>query len=337
MSRFFKLIKAKNVTIEEPEVIKYYEGDSTTPKYANLTKEAVKFIFDISLKIPSTVNTKLYDISPEIWKDVVNLRISQNPDFKLDEFTYVMHNDFVFSLTTLDLKDSIDTFEQLYDNYNGYNEINIHNTLQLLWRKENPDSDVDYIPILLFDISFNDGKYKVYPGVLRNDRYIITSTPVIDENTFEMFITKNYEYEMSMSDKLAESVSNSYNETKGRSIKLSAREVIEFLKKAKIKINLDEDGLVESFDNIITGVDELLEFFETFKMPYKSLAKLPLLRKSVKSDGLVLDDFLYILSGDLFTYNNNIKAELIASLLRIYYTEESDILIMKELVENAEV
>lgn len=333
MGQFFQLVHAKNVTLEEPTVIKYYEGDSTTPKFATLKKEALKFIYDVSLKIGVSVSSKIYDISPDIWRDVVNLRMSQNTEFNLDNFVYVMHNSFVFSLTELDVKENVEAFDALHTTLKGYSTLSAYNTLQIIWQSPIDDVD-DYVPIMMFDISFDDGKYKVYTGVLRDDRYIILSAPAVDEASFELFISKNFSYEMEMTKKLADSINSRYVYSKAKDIRLSVREVVEFLKKTKIKVNCDDDGLVESFDGL-NDCDSLLSFFDTFNMTYKSLTKLPLLRKSVKSDGLVLDELFRIMCGDCFTFNNNIKAETIADILRIYYTEESDIMIMNDIINRA--
>ena len=335
MSKFFRLVKATNVTLDEPNVIKYYLENDTKPKYATLEKEALKFIFDIALKFPSTVSAKIYDISPDIWREIVDLRMKQNVDFKLDDYTYVMlaEQDIVISLTSLDLQGSLDAFDAVYTKYNGYSTISAYNTMNIVFSGEQEDG-TNYKPVMLFDVCISDGKYKVYSGVIKEGRYILASAPVVDETSFELFITKNFEYEMGMTIKLSDGTADRYSIEKGKNIKLSVREVIEFLKKAKIKVNTNDDDIVESFDGI-TNSDALLSFFDTFNMTYKSLTRLPLLRKSVKCDGLVLDDLLKIFSEDLLTYTNNIKSETIASILLIYYTEESDSLIMSDIINSS--
>lgn len=327
MGELFEVVKFEEQKMLEPMVFEL-KNKGEDPKFVTINKDIAREI-SRNLKISLQVSKKLYDISPSIWRDIVEMRSKSSdpeiPDFNLNDYNIVMYNSFAISITRdSSLDKRIDVIEALINSFNSEVLVNEAGILQILLRDEDSDA------IIMIDIDLINGLYSVFSGVMVNNLPIISSKPVIFESEFDKFLYSGIDYEVKMAIKTAASMKNDYSEDVAKKIHLSCREVLNILSTSKTKVLIsDSDGSVAR----ILGFEDptmIIEFLNSFGMTFKSLKKLSPLRKSLRCNDITLDDMFKFLTEEYFSTHNNVNASVISHLLDIYYTRESDIDVASE-------
>jgi len=340
MSILFKTVKFRKVTLEEPCIIRCEEENGEENLY-ELQKDALKQIYE-ELNYTVQLSKKLFDLSRDIWIDLLEYRSTKGrvEKFDLTDYYYVIHNnETICSISKLDITEKISIFEATINSFPHTEFSNIQGVLQIDLTASISEIEDNTLPIpkMFFDLDLVNGTYKVYSGAEKDGRIIINSIPAIDEDNFTNFISSNIAYEIKMTERLSKNIFNTYLVDVADSSPLSVREVLNILKKAKIKPILSSDGAeIESFDGIgdLENQDCILDFLQSFGMPYKSLSKLSELKKCLKHDDFTIDDMLKFLTSEYLEVISGVNAEVIAYLLNLHFSRGSDVEVIKTEVKN---
>ena len=328
--KLFNVEKFDEVELIDPVSLKV-RNKGEDYRYIALSKEMQREI-SRTLNISTQVSKKLYNLSEKMWKGTIETMASQVEDgFDLSSYNYVSYgtdeDKYFISITHNSVDKLIQNFESLISNYECTYFVNNNYVLQMTIPVASED---DGTSVFILDMDLSNGIYRGYNGVVLSDGNIITpSKPVISSNDFSEFVASNFLYEFNMSAKLYPSLIKNYSRDEASKIHLSVREVIDILNLSKIEIITDAAGNIE----MIYGTshpDKFKNFFNSFNMPFKSLKKSSLLRKSLKQNHLTLCDMLDIISEEYFSDANNVNGFVISKLLSIYYSMESDVNVVKE-------
>lgn len=330
----FNVKKFDEVSLIDPVSFKV-RNKGENEKYVSLNKEIQREIYR-NLGFSSQVSKRIYDISVDVWKDVVSLRSQNTKDgtpLEIEKYSFVSfgtdEDEIFVSIThSKGIESSIKKFEKMISDYECTYFVNRNGVLQVVIPIRIDDEDIT--PVLALDIDLINGLYRGYNGVVKQDgNIILSSKPSIQEATFDDFLSSGFEYELKMSAKLAKSICSNYNRDEASKIHLSVKEVIDVLAKSKIDIITDPAGNIESIIGT-SYADKFRNFFNSFNMPFKSLKKLSLLRKSLKQNSLTLSDMVDIVSEEFFSDTNNCNGLVVSDLLKIYYSMEADSNVISE-------
>lgn len=334
MDKMFNVKKFDEVSLIDPVSFKA-RNKGENEKYISLNKEIQREIYK-NLGFSSQTSKKIYDISTDVWRDVVNLRSQNTKDgvpLDIEKYNFVSfgtdENEFFVSIThSKGIESSIEKFEKMISDYGCTYFVNREYVLQVVIPIKVDNEDIT--PVLVLDIDLMNGLYRGYNGVIKSDgNIILSSKPVIQEAEFSKFLSSGFEYELRMSAKLAESICSKYDRGEASKIHLSVKEVIDILGRSKIDIITDPAGNIESIIGT-SYADKFRNFFNSFNMPFKSLKKLSFLRKSLKQNSLTLSDMVDIVSEEFFSDINNCNGLVISELLKIYYSMEADSNVISE-------
>lgn len=317
--RINQLSGVSDARLIDPKTIKCKIGGNDS--YLVLHKEALRTIY-WKLGLSSSVSEKIYQISQEIWNDVINLKMSQCSDFDFGMLRYITIRDFeVIAITENDMSELIDNF---YKDYDSIETTEVENNSDVIQVKLSQDIGDGNYALVLLDIDVKNGVYRAYDGIHSSNRILLPGLPAVEESSLESFLTAiNLKDELNMSAKLSKSLIKEYDRELAKTMILSLREVLDIVRMAKLKVELSNDGMVSRIEGI-DDTDDLIAFLNSFGMPYKSLKKLTYLKKSLKYDDLTVDGMLSIFAREYDSDMNSISAYLISYLMKIYYSQESD-------------
>ena len=312
-----------SVILEEPDVLKCTNLDGETVFYT-LGKEAINFLYN-RMDIPFSMSKKLYEASKELWLDLRQKRLYDNPDVKgLSKYRYVICSNAVVMAIFDENYAEIDIQYDLFDvTFNKATlTINKAGVIQL-YDEVIASPDGDKSALLLVDLDPIHGIYRAYNGITVDDYMILLSLPIIETESFFNFMTSfDASIEEDMAIKMTPHTLMAFRDDTLENVEVSVREVVDMIKKSKCLVTLDKNKNLVSLD--LVGSDELVQFLNSFGMPYKSLTKLENLKKSLTYGKFTFLQLLKILSQNYKRSSNLIDSKLISEYLKPYFDQRTD-------------
>lgn len=312
--------KFTKVVMIEPDVLKCTNEDGDVNIYS-LGKEAIDFLYG-RMDIPFNMCKKLFDTDPSLWENLMQSRLYENHNVKgLSKYRYMtIHNSLIFAMFEPEYDDITEKFDEFDKAFaNSLVTINKGGVIQI----------ISYMPmetgkaVLLVDIDTIHGTYVAYNGI-ETDAYLVTMTnPVIDSERFFEFMTSfDPVEEKLMAIKFYPNILRLFADESIADVKISVREVIDYLKKAKCTLTLNKEKNLATTS--LVGSEKLVSFINSFKMPYKSLVKLETLRKSLTYGDFTILEMLEVLTKNYKLSDNLINATMIAEFVSTYLTQTTD-------------
>lgn len=339
----FKVNKFAKVDYIEPEVLKVTNDDGSESTFI-MSKEAQSYIYE-RLKFSSSFGNKLFSISKRCWKEIVIERsVDENGEVLLDlnneDVSFVINeNNKIISITeSVNIEENIKKFFEDIEKY-SVNDIDKKEGLtKIILQNPSTENNGLYEPIVLIEMDFGSGSYRAFNGIRTNEGYIVlTVKPSVNVWRLPEFLEFfNAESEISMSEKLSQSLYSDFSSYINKSLKLSVREVLQTLKDAGVVVETsDDNGLVSEIPGISSKYGEMVtEFFNSFDMPFKSLLKLGYLKKSLKSNDFTVMDMLSLLSSEYTNPMLRISGYTLSSILNMLSNEECDKLIIESEIQK---
>jgi hypothetical protein len=275
---------------------------------------------------------KLFDTDPKLWENLMQTRLYENHNVKgLSKYRYMtIHNSLIFAMFEPDVDDITENFDAFDGAFaNSLVTINKGGVIQI----------VSYMPmetgkaVLLVDLDTIHGTYVAYNGIEVDDYLVTLTNPVIDsERFFEFMTTFDPVNEKLMAIKFYPNIKRLFEDESLADVKISVREVVDLLKKAKCTLTFDKQKNLATTS--LVGSEKLVAFINSFKMPYKSLVKLETLRKSLTYGEFTILEMLEVLSKNYKLSDNLINATMISEFLATYLTQTTDRNITDECVPS---
>lgn len=325
-----------SVILEEPDVLKVTTESGDT-KYYSLGKEAINSLY-ARLGISFSTSKDLFKKDKDLWENFkVNNLIADNPNIKkLSQYRYMTVSDSVifafFEPDADDISVNYEIFDDTYLTKDVTITINKGGAIQLV-QTQKITEDHPSAALLLIDLDPVKGTYVAYDGVYLDELMIIMSNPIIKTNSFYEFMT-NFEplTETAMALKFYPNMVRLFREDNLKDTKISVREALELIKKSKCEVTLDGDKKLISFD--LVGDQALVNFLNSFKMPYKSLVKQEMLKNSLTYGDFTTLQMLRLLSQNYTSGSNQIDSTMLSGLMKSYMDQRTDRNIAEECVSN---
>jgi len=323
--------KEVSITMTEPSILTIENLTTNIKSYYVLHKGALKDVCN-GIGISHSASKGLYRAHPRKWLEFINEMMVTN-EFNLNHLSYIVEsgtsNVISISGNNDKLVEQIEEFEALIDTFDVMAYVrNTSSTIQIMLKSKD-SKDVDPC-IIAIDIDTEYGVYYIYNGMSNKDGIILLNVvPVIITENISDFLSINIKYELEISEKLSALKKLDYDTVVASKISLSVREVFEILKRSKVRVECDENGLAESINDFEeSGV--IIEFLDSFNMTYKSLKKISALRNSFKINKLSLEQMMEVLSLEYYNKFNNVNNVLMSYMYNLYYTKEIDEIVITE-------
>lgn len=304
----------QEVELIEPDVIKWSVWDEDAEEYkenySSLGKEAAQFIYNEVLDFSLQVSKKVYKLQPDIWKNLVAAQIKESEANDTKETLYE-RSYLKMSIggsvgkivgTVADNPQFLDNFNTFFDYLESMKCDVLFNdgyakTVVIGDSVECYNSHIS--PVLLIDMDFKRAIYTVNCGaLLSNDMIVALPKSIAYANDFESFICVDLQKEMDICSRLLKEESL-LNLNMDLDTPMSVREVMQIMKDIGVDkaIVLDEYGYVSEVPCLNPDDSSIIiEFLNSFKLPYASLKSINSLRKSLKFDHLTVKSMLEFLT-----------------------------------------
>lgn len=311
------------VVLVEPDVIKCTSAEGDT-LYLSLGKEAINFLYH-RMDIPFSMSKNLFETSEELWKNLMLEKLYNNSDIKsLSKYRYVIvSNAVVMAIFDENYDEIIDRYDSFDYTFNkAIQTINKAGVIQL-YDEVIASPDGDKSALLLVDLDPVHGVYRAYNGITVDDYMILLAMPIIETESFFEFMTSfDAGIEEDMAIKMTPHTLLTFRDETLENVNVSVREVIDIIKKTKCTVVLDKNKNLVSFD--LAGSEDLVQFLNSFGMPYKSLTKLENLKKSLTYGNFTFLQLLKVLSQNYKNSSNLINAKMISDFLVNYFNQRTD-------------
>lgn len=328
--------KFTSVILEEPDVMKCITVDGET-KYFTLGKEAIGFLYN-RMDVPFTMSKKLYETSKDLWLELRQQKLYENSAVKgLSKYRYVTVSDTVifaiFDESFDDIQVNYDMFDSTFDT--AVKLVNKAGVIQI-YHEIITTPDGSGSALLLVDLDPIHGKYVAYNGIFHNDCIITLPNPIVEtESFFEFMTTFDPVIEESMSIKMSPHTLRTFADETLKNVDLSVREVVTILKKSKVSLTFDSKKNLVSVD--LVNSQGLVDFLNSFGIPYKTLCKQENLKKSLTYGHFKFLDLLQIISQNYKLASNLIDSTMIATFLNPFLDQRTDRNITEECIPDIEI
>ena len=334
LNNLIKEVTFKSVVLEEPDVLKCTD-ESGDIQYYTLGKEALTSLY-ARFGIAFSTSKDLFNSNREVWEDfkINNLILKNNQS--LASYRYVTLSDSViiafFDKDADDITCNYDIFDETYLHKPGVTlTINKGGVIQIVQEIKVPETNS--MAVLFIDINPVKGLYTAYDGVRIDESYVVMATPIISSKSFYEFMV-NFEplTEMQMVLKFYPNMVRLFQDDELIDTKISLREAIDLIKRSKCEVTLDQHKKLVSFD--LVGDTELVAFFNSFQMPWKSLVDQELLKNSLTYGNFTTLQMLKLLSQNYKQASNLIDASMLSGFTKSYMDQRTDRNIADECIPN---
>lgn len=336
LNNLIKEQKFTSVILEEPDVFKCVTEDGET-KYYTLGKEALNSLY-ARIGLSFSTSKDLFNKDRELWENMkITTMITSNSNIKgLAQYRYVTVSDSVifafFEPDADDISVNYEVFDETYLNKDTTITINKAGVIQIIQQQIMSETD-NSAALCLIDIDPVKGTYVAYDGVLTNDLMVVMSSPIIKSSSFYEFMTKFEPLtETAMALKFYPNMVRLFYDDELVDSKISVRETLDLIKKAKCELTLDDEKKLISID--LVGDIELVKFINSFKMPYKSLEQQEMLKKSLTYGEFTTLQMLKILSQNYKQPSNTINATMLSEFIKQYMNSRTDRNIVDECIPD---
>lgn len=339
----FSVSKYSKVDLLEPEVIKAVSDTGLSESTLIISKEAQGYI-NGKLKLSSSFSKKLFDVSKRCWKEIIIERsVDENGEIQLDlnskEMSFLRIEDKILAITESEnIKENVERFFNDIEKYSTMEVDKKNGFTKVILENKEREENSPYEPIVLLELDYSSGNYRAFNGLRLIDSgcMILIKKPAVNTWSLPEFLGLfNSDAELGMSEKLSEQLYSeflSYN----KDLRLSVREVLQFLRNSGVVIEVDDNtGLVSAVPGISQEyADKFIEFFNSFDMPFKSLLKLGYLKKSLKSNDFTILDMLEFLSNEYKNPMLKISGYTLSDAISMLDNGESDSTIVESEIQK---
>lgn len=319
----FSSKKFKSVELVEPSVLKI-TNDNDKIDYYVPQKDALRYIYYM-LGMTYRESKILYKADKDSWKQYIISRANREDieiPFDLSKCYMIFDDNVLISVSDEDLSYDIEKYykmlsdNDIYSYDNGIIKAHINGT-------ELCDTYIE--------INLVDGIYKVLYTII-NDNIKVMISPMIVFREFKDFIRYDIQYDININTALYGTSSFNYSRLSNN---LSYRELFDIIKILKLKkmAVLDSNGILIGFRDTDEYVESLiLSQPEFHKIPYKSMAKMKYLEKSLTITTIKISDMLGIM--DKYFQYKNITIDLMEYLFYGVYYCEGDVEVKKSKIKS---
>lgn len=340
-----KIIKPDNVNWIKPDALNInLTEDEPKNGQVYLMKGAESFLHS-QIGIKTSTSKEVFKKVEKIWVELKDILLEkcaeeENPryQFDLNDSNTVYLADERLNIVDIFKCYSNEAYEEFKDKLEKYMlEVTTITTTKKFFAPHNKgyaklvcyDKDIKldeepYAPVVIIEFNNNKSSYKVYTGILVYSAFTfipsISSYMEYDHasefiNNFDMKTILEY------SKTNAEDLYNWYTQFVENPVEISARELINILKKVGYKLELRDNDELLPIDKLTDDAnnDKIQQFFNTFKFKtgesaYDILA-LSELKKIFRYNKLTLLDLLGILSKEYMgEYGDKINMDILATL-----------------------
>lgn len=349
-----KSIKPKVIEWHEPSILdlKLNPNDAEFVKF-DLYKGAEDFLYK-QLGIKATTSKEVFKKAKVIWPELINtLRNKAEDKPTLEAFSFNKLNllyliddhynivDFYDARTDENEKDFLDNLERFTLDITTTQKTQKFYTdgkgglIKLICYDKNADlPNEDYTPVVLLEFNNSKSNYKVYTGILiyKTFTFIPSISSYLEADHISDFInTFDMDDSLKYAKDEADGLYESYNNFVNNPVEVSARELINLLKKAGYKLGLKLNDELDDIENLNDeeGNAKIQEFFNTFKLTTGESAydilSLSEVKKIFRYNKLTLLDVLSILSKEYLSYEGTkITCDLLGSIVFNLYDKQND-------------
>lgn len=320
----------------EPMSIRYTNDDGKS-EIRLMNKEASSFIYN-KLMIGAQLSKNLYGVNKDIWRSLINFR-SDEKSFDITSFKYIVYGGVIISVCEDDVDPNYilnEAANVIFNNYKFEYNINNYGVIRGII-SDGSIGERNEMPALFVTMNMNSGAYFVHEGYKsESGDYIIYPRPSIESYNFCDFMSQ-----LSGIEVIFDGCQRVVTEDKSYPCvdeKLSVREVMDIFKSTKADVGLDENGFSSYIDGInAKDSDMLVSFFNSFKMPFKSLKKMKYIKKYFKYDHLTVGDMLGFLSRELMNTRLNITPSLLGYFVANVMNDDLDKKLVINEVSNSDI
>lgn len=333
LNNLIKEVTFKSVVLEEPDVLKCTD-ETGDIQYYTLGKEALTSLY-ARFGIGFSTSKDLFNTDRELWDHFKIDSMILKSKVNLSSFRYITVNSVIFAFFDKDADDitcNYDIFDETYLNKPGVTlTINKGGVIQIVQEIKVPETNS--MAVLFVDLNPVKGTYTAYDGVRIDESYVVMASPIISSKSFYEFMV-NFEplTEMQMVLKFYPNMVRLFQDDELIDTKISLREAIDLIKRSKCEVTLDQHKKLVSFD--LVGDTELVAFFNSFQMPWKSLVDQELLKNSLTYGNFTTLQMLRLLSQNYKQASNLIDASMLSSFTKSYMDQRTDRNIADECIPN---
>lgn len=349
-----KILKVGTIEWTDPKYLKIDSNDNNGMQDYVMLKGASDFLHK-KVGIKPGTSKDVYKLSDSIWRELRDTQLAKlkedpkiNNVFTLDKsgLIYLCNDsreiiDIFDTLSESEIKD----FQEKLENYMLEITTMEHTCkfytegkgglIKLICYDKNADLPKQkYTPVVLMEMNNIKSDYKVYTGILIYETFtfIPTLSTYLECDTLGSFIERidilnALEYATTNGQALYES----YLSFEDNAIEISARELINLLKKVGYKLSLKEDDQLDDIEGISDeqSNEDLKAFFNTFTFTTGESAydilSLSELKKIFRYNKLTLLQVLKILSKEYLSYEGSkITADLLGNVVYNLHDKQND-------------
>lgn len=348
-----------NMEIVEPNMIKAKKlEEQYEPDYYEMSKSIINKLYkDGPLEIPYKTSQKLYqEVNSNYWKEYISEKLSQS-NFSFDNYYYIIADGIILEMIP---KDNTVLFQEVKESYEKL--VKDLDEIEKDRIKETFDLDEYYQKILLYcddgkesvftniisiELDFRNSKYSLSAGIYVDKLYWFHTTKNLDEKNLLEFLAKiNLTDEIKLANKFGDSLFKDYDYDSGLGIMnkcLSLAELFSTLKQLDIEIEYEtsrkspEYGQVTELKNIDEGSiigSRIIDSFNSFDTPFRSLKRLVALEKSFKNSKITFEEILAFMTQEYFNININVTSSAIIATRNRISKRRNDFNIIKKEVKE---
>jgi len=320
--------------LTDPDTV-LFTCDDGKKYYTTINEESKKTIYDC-LGIKYRLSKDLYNIDVTNWQMLItNCENGESYNALTDNSLYVIDSADNILLSVIisdtgeinrdDIREKLDEIDEILEEADEYYANCVY---KLKIETENNG-------VGIFEINTISSTYRMYSMRKYHDILIpmFGIEASIDADNLKSFLDSDIRYEINFLSAFKDNGSYMTDDEADKvfgEMKLSLREVLNVIKQSKIKINLNEDELVDDIEGIgFKDSKFLINYLNSFSMAYKSLGKLTDTRKSVKYSGI---DFVDLERFVQYFYFSDISTNVTMKVINYIFDciDKSDAVCIKE-------
>lgn len=351
---------------EKPTGIKFVEPAMLSAKvnqedvensFLELFGEAKKYVYG-NLRLQQSLSNQVYKISDKAWNEIIAVKMideNDEPTLELnkEELKYIITGDN--NLISITEAGGIETnWNKFKDNIlgdfankPGINVEDIYNEEEMLQRflitKEIEGKPYSALDVM--ELDFKWGYFVIYSGIKYNTDGVIVlmEKPSLAKQKLGEFLEAlDLEAEISLAEKMSMLVAQDFELSDKLTSKISVRELLDIMKFANMKVDFETDKGSEGKALKVMGIEEddsnkICETLNSFKIPFKSLARMGFLKKSFKQDNLNFMEVLEMLSKYIYSTNLNVNGRLLTVVAQALLSKDYDQAVIKTELESGSV
>lgn len=348
-----------NMEVVEPNMIKAKKApEQFESDLFEMSKSIINRLYkDGPLGIPYKTSQKLYEeVNSDYWAEYIGNKLAES-NFDFNNYYYIIADGIILEMIPRDntvlFEEVKEKYEKLIKDLEGIKEGDLKETFDLdeFYYKAIINCDKsetnNFTNVISIEMDFRDAKYSLTAGIYVDKLYWFHTAKNLDDKSLVDFLGKiDIMEEIKLANKFGDSLFKDYDYDRGLGVMektLSLAELFSTLKQIDIDIDYNSERKSPEYGQVteLKNIDEgsiigcrIIDSFNSFDTPFRSLKRLVALEKSFKNSKITFEEMLCFMAQEYFNINIGVTSSAILSMRNRISKRKNDFNIIKKEVKE---